>query len=90
MSWVCLNFLQNSHSSDFIIIKSEGRQETQSTGIFTFGAAIICLTFIAHRQVSVLMGLAFSKFIPEEKDKAKRCMKLAKIKSNTIFSFCGL
>lgn len=27
----------------------------------------------------------FSKLIPKEKNKAKRCMKLAKIKSSTIF-----
>lgn len=36
------------------------------------------------------MGPDFSKLIPEKETKAKRYIKLAKIKSNTIFSPHGL
>lgn len=72
------SFFQNIHNSDFIVIRSKGKQETQSRGTFKFGSVIICLNFIVHQQLSVLLGSDFSKFIPEEKDKAKRCMKLAK------------
>lgn len=74
MSLVCLkggHFFQNIHNSDFIIIRSEGKQETQSKGTFKFGSVIICLNFSVHQQISVLMGPDFSKFIPEEKEKLR-------------------
>lgn len=42
------SFHHNIHNLDFITIESEGRQQTQSRGTFTFGSIVISLNLIAH------------------------------------------